>query len=113
MSRFYEIAVTINNVNPRKVVEVKHAAMSAWEFDDWYFFDVPDKPKKLTSSGQSYLTGGESEEEFAEYLAKNIWEANDGFCEVEIRATYLENLPYETYDFNEDDYKTIMELQND
>ena len=54
--------------------------------------------------GESSLGGGTSEEEFAESLAHAIWKANAGFCSIRVIATYLEDLPYEDYDFEEDEY---------
>jgi hypothetical protein len=41
-------------------------------------------------------------------LTKAIWIANGGSCEVEVNATYLEELPHEDYLFGESDYEGIM-----
>lgn len=59
--------------------------------------------------GQSSLTAGETEEEFADRIAKAIWEANGEYCDVTVHATYLESLPLNTYFRSEDDYERIME----
>ena len=63
---------------------------------------------KLTASADDQLCGGETERQFAERLAKAIWTANGGPCEVEVRATYLEDPPHEEYSFDESDYERIM-----
>jgi hypothetical protein len=38
-----------------------------------------------------------------------IWDANGGFCLVDVRAVYLEELPYESYTYDEDDFKTMRD----
>ncbi len=108
MSRYYEMTVRIRGANPDRVAAVKEAAEFEWPFSEWYSLDDPDDPRNFTSDGQGNLCGGESEEEFAERLVKEIWEANGGYCEVEILATFLENLPYETYTFDEDRYEDLV-----
>ena len=50
------------------------------------------------------MGGGESEEEFAARVTHAVWKANGGYCEVEVTATYLEELPYTTHELDEDDY---------
>ena len=38
-----------------------------------------------------------------------IWRANGSFCEVVVNATYLEDLPYETYTLDESDYARLIQ----
>jgi hypothetical protein len=72
---------------------------------EWYF-----RPTAYLKASHGEICGYaeaslyEGEEEFAEGVARAVWEANAGYCEVKVKATYLEELPYETYSFAEDEY---------
>jgi hypothetical protein len=100
MSRFYEMAVTIEKFDKAKKDAIVAAACEEWEFDD---DDFSEHDGRLFSVGQSNLCGGESEDEFSKRLAKAIFKANGKPCEVEVRATCLEDLPSDSYTFGEDD----------
>ena len=106
MSRYYNMSVTLNGVNPEHVEAVKEAADLEWDFeiDDWR----GEPPGPLETHAYGNLCAGETEEEFAERLAKVIWAANGGYCSVEVVATYLEDLPYETHSLDEDDYARLV-----
>lgn len=62
----------------------------------------------LTASADDYLCSGETEPEFVERLAKVVWEANGGPCAVSVNATYLEDLPAESYSLDESDYDRLI-----
>ena len=98
----------ITGANPDRFDAVKAAASAEWGFEDWDEFKGT-----LTASADDTLGGGESEEEFAARLAKAVWTANGGPCEVEVRATYLEDLPYEAYVFDASDYERIVTHQGE
>jgi len=108
MSRFYEMSVEVSGHDPAKMAQIQEAAEEEWSFDDWY-----DSGENLTASGQGNLSGGETEEEFTERLSLAIWRTNGGFCRVSVDATYLENLPYETYELDESDYARLIEGKHD
>ena len=108
MSRYCEIELHFHRANPDRVDAVKQAAAEEWPFEDWYALGYPDTPTSFGSSARDNLCSGEGEHEFARRLARAIWEANGDYCEVEIRATYLENLPCETYSFDEDEYGELV-----
>ena len=74
-----------------------------WDFDDWH-----ENDGQMFGYGEGRLGGGESEEEFADRLARAIWNANGAFCEIEVRATYLDDLPYVDYCRDEDDYGRLI-----
>ncbi len=107
MSRYYEMHLRVHGANPDRVDGVKNVAAEEWSFDGWYPLGSPDNPTSFVSSGEGRLCAGVAEEEFAESLARAIWEANGGYCEVEVRATYLENLPCETYSFDEEAFEEL------
>jgi hypothetical protein len=98
MSRWYEMSVTIEDFDKAKRDEIEKAASEEWEFEDF-----GSNPDQIFSSGQSNLCGGESEDEFAKRLATAIFKANGKPCEVNVRATCLEDLPSESYSFSEGD----------
>ena len=105
MSRNFSMFVTISGINPDRTEAVQQAAGGEWPFDDWYESDGV-----LTSDGDSQLGGGESDDEFSQRLVKAIWAANGGFCEVEVSSTYLDDLPYESFCFDESDYARLTAL---
>jgi hypothetical protein len=55
-----------------------------------------------TYSGEVTLYGGMSEEKYAKKLAKEIWEDYEEFIPLTINMTYLEDLPYESYEFKDE-----------
>ena len=103
MSRYYNMFVMVIGAKPDRLDAIEDAASDQWEFEDWDNFQGT-----LTCSADGQLCGGETERDFAERLAKAIWTANGGPCEVEVRATYLEDPPQEEYSFDESDYERIM-----
>ena len=103
MSRYYSMFVRITGPAPERIDAVKSAAEAEWSFEDW----VLGGEDVLTAAADGSLCGGETEEEFAQRLAKAVWAANGAFCEVEVHATYLEDLPCETHCFDQDDYHKL------
>ena len=110
MSRSYEMDVEISGYDPAKVSQIQAAAENEWPFSDWWCSDEEDPDAaELQSSAQDRLGGGESEEQFTERLSVAIWRANGGYCEVTVRATFLEELPYEVHMLDEEDYERLMQ----
>jgi len=99
------MVLNVSGHNQEKSEEIMEAANKHWEFDDWSNYN-----NELSASGESSLTGGESEEEFAERITEAIWKANGKFCTVQVDATYLEDLPCETYSFDEEDYQRFVDM---
>ena len=89
---------------------IQAAAEGEWPFEDWQFTDKNGEQTLSCLYGQAdgWLTGGESEEEFSECLARAIWQANGEFCKVDVTAVYLEELPYRCYCFARDEYDKLM-----
>ena len=103
MSRNYRMAVIITGDKVDRNDAIMDAAGEEWSFDNWYHHDG-----KLYGSGDGKLCGGETDDEFADRLAKAVWQANGACCEVEVYAVYLDELPYESYVRTEDDYTRLM-----
>jgi hypothetical protein len=102
MSRYFSMFVRISGANPDRTEAVQNAAAGEWSFDAWH-----ESSGILTSGGDGQLGGGESDDEFSQRLAKAIWAANGGFCEVELHSTYLDDLPYESFNFDQNDYARL------
>ena len=56
------------------------------------------------------LYGGESDQEYSERIAKEIWTTEGKYFEMLIMMTYLEDLPYEEYEFDKEEYNEIMDI---
>lgn len=107
MSRYYGMDITIDNIPQDKVLGVKKTLEDIW-FDGLDMYEFVPNSDDGTYFIQQYhedtLCGGESEEEFAERLTHAVWDVCGCFVPVLITATYLEDLPYEGYEFEEGDY---------
>ena len=110
MSRYYDMGVEIRGHDPLRVPAIKAAANEEWSFDDWYEAKAPAVPF-ISAHARGNLCGGESEEEFASRLDCAIWEANKGYCEITVQATFLENMPYETYIGDEEEFRAQKATQ--
>jgi len=106
MSRYYEMYVKVTGHNLDKEDAIVEACTAEWDFDRDTFTQAVANGElpELIANGKDNLCGGESEEEFTDRLARAIWQANDGFCLVDVDATFLEQIPYESHRRDEDDY---------
>ena len=103
MSRSYSMSVCVNGYQPDREDAITNAANGEWDFTD-----QSEHESTLCASGDGQLCGGETEEEFTERLSLAIWKANGAFCEVSLEATYLDELPYESYQLDEDAYERLI-----
>ena len=108
MSRYYGMDVLIHGVQPGRIPAVKEAAEKEWEFDGWTQEEQKGQTN-LAAYGESSLCGGETEEELTDRLTQAIWRANQRFCRVTVHAIYLESLPFETHERDEEDYQKFNE----
>jgi hypothetical protein len=103
------MTVEISGHDPKKVAPIQAAAEKEWPFAEWFFSGEDQNTPAMQASAQHSLVGGESEEQFTERLSVAIWRANDGFCEVVVNATFMENLPYEIHTLGQEDYDRLMQ----
>lgn len=103
MSRKYQIDVTARDVN--QMDAVKSWLRKEWDFDEPLQFH-----QTLYLSGVGRIV--ESEEQFADRIAEEVWAANGQYCKVEVEATCLENLPCEIYHRGRAEYAVIMKEEN-
>lgn len=106
MSRYYHMAVEITDFKPEKADLIINALQCDWDYD---YVSQRYDPNKLYLVGESNLVGGESEEEYAARVAVTVWRINGEYCEVEVVATYLEDLPYEIYTFDDTVFDTMKD----
>ena len=102
MSRAYEMAIEVTGIARGRKKQVKKAVRSQWNVET-----IGGRGRDAFMAGEGSLCGGESEAEFSERLARAVWQANGGYCEVLVRATSFEALPYETHYFGRGDYKKM------
>lgn len=100
MSRAYNMQLTVTDFNIKKADDILHAAREHWGFGD--DLELNEDSERIVGSADGSLCGGETEDQFAARLCKAIFKANKGPCKVSIQATYLEDLPCETYEFSKD-----------
>ena len=97
----------VEDLTEEQIDAVAEAIVPLWNWDEDSQF-VDTNSNQFSISGTSNLCGGESEQEFADRLSHAVWGALGEYHPIEITATYLENLPYETYTRSEDDYNEFL-----
>lgn len=108
MSRGYGMVASITGYNPKKRRAIIKAVKKEWPFKSAATFTLAGEPDQISFEyAESSLCGGEGEEEFADRLAKAVWKANDGYCEVTVHATYLDEEPLEAHIRDEEDYERL------
>jgi hypothetical protein len=83
MSRFYGMSIKITGHDEKKAHAIFKAIKKEWDFQDEFFHDITaqeDEPRFLSAYGESYLCGGESEDQFTDRIALAVWKANGGYC---------------------------------
>ena len=105
MSRFYGMSVRIVGFPSAAIDQMKQAAEGEWPFENW---TGDGQTGELSSYAEDKLCGGEEEEAFAERLTLAIWQAAGACCQVTVNATYLEDLPFESYSLDEGDYARLI-----
>lgn len=116
MSRYYEMKLEIAGFDESRKEAIQQACFEEWSFEqsDWFCFERhTDGMRCMEATAQGNLCGGEDEGEFASRISKVIWKANGAFCPVTVNAVYMEDLPYESYTMDEDDYAKAMEVENE
>ena len=102
------MCVDITGVRPERREQVIAACCEEWSFAPGDFESAPPsdrEARKLTARAEGALCSGETEEEFADRIAGAVWEANGGYCQVTVCATYLEPPPCEEHVRDERDFE--------
>ena len=89
MSRYYSMQVTVEKFDPEKQQDILEAIDDLWNVEqNW------SDPQRISTEGRSSLSGGESEEQFADRLYARIAEVNGGPCLLVVGALYLEGYEF-------------------
>lgn len=107
MSRYYEMDIKVRGYDKAKLSAIDDAVAKHWSVDD----DFDNGEDEYVFTGRSNLTGGEGEEDFTRRVTHAIWEANGAYCEVEVRAAFLEAVPTNYHSLDEDDYEKWNEVR--
>ena len=103
MSRYYEAEVVVTNYDPERELDIQAVCEEIWGFDmgDWWQcstdIEDPDIQTQMRATARGFIGGGESEEEFANRPASEIWKTIRGDCGVAVDLTHLENIPHNVY----------------
>jgi hypothetical protein len=107
MSRFYEMSITISakeaKITKQERVAVETAVEELW---DW---ECEEHDGIIHATGQEYLNAGETEDHFARRCYQAVWNAVKRYVDVGVNATYLEDLPCESYESSVEDFNKIMQ----
>jgi len=108
MSMFYRCGVYVKEFDPTRKDKIFEAIQSYWHFEEPHLYEstVDDNERAIDAEGEANL--GNEEHAFAEKLAILIWKANKNKCKVTVSMTCLEDLPTESYVFDEENYIKIM-----
>ena len=101
MSRAYRMMITVNGFDFNRLDDIDEAIKAEWAIGQRWPEHPTVKDGEVDWQGDSQLCGGESEKEFAERVTKAVWKANGKMCNVTVDATYMEELPHDTYFYGE------------
>jgi hypothetical protein len=102
MSRAYSMQIVVETVTKAEKDSILEAIQDNWPIEDEFWYEPT---LTLSVSGDSQLCGGETEEEFTQRVTNSIWKAAGRFVPIVVNATCMENLPYESYSFEEGEYE--------
>lgn len=104
MSRHYNMNISVQNIKDEKMKNrIVEILKENWDgTGSWY-----PELEELNFWGEDNLCGGEGEDEFAERIAKELCKISTDL-ELDVHATYLEDLPYNTYSFSQEKMKKLL-----
>lgn len=102
MSRAYRMMITVNGFDFNRYDDIDEAIRNEWTISHTWPEHPTPKDIEVDWQGDCRLCGGESEDEFAVRVTRAIWKANGKICNVTIHATYMEEMPCESFYFGKD-----------
>ena len=106
MSRHYSMTIHVEGFDAAHIKSIQAAADEEWPGLELHHSEA--EGEILFGEAENQLCGGETEVEFARRISKAIFRANHGPCTVRVDAIYLEELPYETYEYGPEDYDQVI-----
>jgi len=110
MSTLYEVGVTIRGYAKDREDEIHDALMKEGLDTEnaWSMEDPKEGPTEYGLSSEVTMGGLYAPSDCAKDIAKAVVEANGAPCEVEVTVTCLENLPYDTFTFGEEETRALL-----
>ena len=94
MGREYDMLITVTGHDLEKDPDVRDAILGMWTIDGY---------SRSPDEGETNLVAWDMLGRIATDVANAVFKANGKKCHVEVVATFLDDLPYETYTFGPDD----------
>lgn len=108
MSQQYRCSVNVSGCRDLPAARaIKKAIDNFWCFEEAGVYESSSTNYQIDATGEGNLNGGDTAN-FAKTLAIAIWKANRGVCEVSVDTIYMEDLPTESFVFNESKYVEFM-----
>lgn len=108
MSRCYQMSIAIQAKDAGLTKEEKRNLIDALE-QEWDWGDFDDMQGIISATGEGNLCAGETEDQFASRCYRAVWTAINKYVRVNLIQTYLEDLPYESYESDEEDFERMMQ----
>jgi hypothetical protein len=106
VSHLYEMQLEVAGFKLERAEAIRAAAVDQWvawaDTLGWNGDSDSDTYMEATAEGRLYA--GEPDYEFARRVQGAVWEANEGYCQISLVATDLENTPFERFEPDESDY---------
>lgn len=107
MSRYYCMNIEIKEAETLEsstITSIVNELKNIWFSEGLEIDETEEGKKSIFGGAEGRLCGGEGEEEFSIRVADAVWSIAKKYLPISIKATYLENLPFEEYVFDEKDY---------
>lgn len=109
MARRYNMEFTVHVKTKKECKTVLDAIKTRWKVEGhnkpYGCDDHEDFPYQMDAWGEGHLCGGLGEDEFSEQMAQRIWDVIGEFRPVLVRAVYMDDLPFNEYEFGDKEYK--------
>jgi len=128
VSQYYELYIAVYGFNEARNQQVAEVIAETWEFEkpDYGMFSPTEGTEQeytglpMTGDGQVTFMDACAQgnvsgppEDILQEVREAIWEHNEAYCIVECRATYLEDLPYEDFNADKEDYEEWLKSKSE
>jgi hypothetical protein len=99
-SDYYEVEITVHDVNPKAFSAIKQAVKNIWNFEQWQ-----GESGKVFSHGIGFIDeNSATRSELAEALASAIWKRTGAYHKVEVDFWRLKKLQSKTIVMDESEF---------
>ena len=100
MSSWFKLELTVTRYQKDKLTQIQEAARKWWDFTYIAQTSHPlDTNLALCLEGEDKCSADPTE--WFNKMSEEIWKANGGHCEIQMRYLCLDDLPWETYKPND------------